>query len=258
MNKLIIGSTALKHWFPTEVREPKDFDLISSEPKMEQAEQHYWIDEFQGLLQANKDSQYIDPDLLLTLKSSHFGWDIHWQKTANDILFLKRKGFRMNKDLYKSLVKGWIKVHGEKWAKLQDKDADKFFADAVKRKYVHDDIHDAVAVYDKPLYTLIKEREDSVKCLKDKFNQLNFNDQVLLVKEEVWVTALERYLIPSNFTFGDKLAYNKSLKKLTTTMSSGWFKEFIIDNFDHLYYCKDRSYIERFKQAERQNKLKLA
>ena len=41
MNKLIIGSTALKHWFPTEVREPKEFDLISPEPKMKQAEQQY-------------------------------------------------------------------------------------------------------------------------------------------------------------------------------------------------------------------------
>jgi hypothetical protein len=224
---------------------------------MEKHEQNYWIDEFKELIASNRDPLYIDPENLLTLKSSHFGWDIHWQKTANDILFLKRKGFKMNHELYKHLVKGWMRVHGKKWASLKNKNADEFFADAVTRKYVHDDIHEAVAVYSEPLYTRIQENKESVKCLKEKFDLLTHEDKILLVKEEVWVTALERYIIPSKFTHGNKLAYSKSLKKLTTTMSSGWFKEFIIDNFDTLYFCNDQSYIERFKTAERNNKLRF-
>ena len=78
-----------------------------------------------------------------------------------------------------------------------------------------------------------------------------------MVKEEIWVTALERYLIPNDFKFSKKLAYSRSLKKLTTTMSSGWFKFFIIDNFELLVDNEDLSYIARFNDAVTKNKVRL-
>lgn len=251
----------MKFWFP-EAREPKDIDFINPNSQlMSREENNLWIPEFEEILKINKNPKYIDPDLLLNLKSSHFGYDIHWQKTAADILFLKSKGCRLDRELYKSLAEGWKRVHGEKWAKLKDKKAGEFFADNVIRKYVHDDIHEAVAVYDEPLYYRMLERRDSVKCLESKFNEISFEDQILLTKEEVWVTALERYLIPSDFTDSPKLAYAKSLKKLITTMSGGgakgWFKLFMIDNFDKLYKNDDESYIERFKNAEKQGKVRF-
>jgi len=88
----------------------------------------------------------------------------------------------------------------------------------------------------------------SVECSEEKFNSLTLEDRLLLVQEEVWVTALEKYLIPSNFTHGDNLAYAKSLKKLVTTMSSGWFSIFIIENYHKLYKNTDWSFITKFKQ----------
>lgn len=261
MNKLIIGSHAAKHYF-SDFRFPNDTDYINKDSsEVTKTVQNYWIPEFQFILDNNKDPKFIDADFLFTLKSSHFGWDIHWQKTAADILFLKSKGCRLHKELYKSLAEGWKRVHGEKWAKLKDKKAGEFFADNVIRKYVHDDIHEAIAVYDEPLYYRMLERRDSVKCLESKFNEIPFEDQILLVKEEVWVTALERYLIPSDFTDSPKSAYGKSLKKLITTMSGGgakgWFKLFMIDNYDKLYKNEDESYIERFKNAEKQSKVRF-
>jgi len=256
MSDLIIGSTAIKYWFP-EFRAPKDTDYISKHPSVTKDVQRYWIDEFQELIDRNGSAKYLAPNLLYNLKCSHFGWDIHWLKTANDILFLKSKGCKFDPELYKKLVNGWIKVHGKKWAALKDKDAGAFFNDAVNRKYVHDDIHKAVAVYDEPLYYRILENENSVKCLERKFKQLSIRDQLLLVQEEIWVTALERYLIPSDFTAGDKLSYSKSLKKLITTMSSGWFKMFIIENYHLLYSSNDKQYITKFKQAEKEGKLRL-
>lgn len=255
--KLTIGSHAAKHWFP-DYREPKDIDFISKEGKMSRLEQHYWIDTFQEILDRNGDNQYIDPDFLYTLKVSHAGWDIHWSKTMGDILFLKSKGCKLDKKLYKKLVKDWIGVHGRKWAKLEGNDSDTFFKDAVKRKYVHDDIHEAVAVYDEPLYfRILKDDSGSVGCCQKKFNKLSELDKELLVREEVWVTALERYLVPSNFTYGNKLAYFRSLKKLCTTMSSGWFKMWILDNYDRLFKPGDNSFVDRFKKAERENKIRL-
>jgi hypothetical protein len=121
-------------------------------------------------------------------------------------------------------VKFFITQHGKRWASLKGKDSTTFFEDAVPRKYVHDDIHTAIAIYDEPLYE--KLIVEGVTCGEDAFNLLSHEDKLNLVREEVWVTSLERYLIPSNFTCGDTAAYSKSLKKLATTMSSGYFKFF--------------------------------
>jgi hypothetical protein len=71
------------------------------------------------------------------------------------------------------------------------------------------------------------------------------------------VTALERYLIPNDFKYSATLAYQQALKKLATTMSSGWFKFFILSNIHTLRKCRDRSYIDKFKTAESQNLIKL-
>jgi hypothetical protein len=253
-DRLIFGSHALKHHFPDFKREPKDLDIITKDPLMTPDEQHYWIPEFQYFLDNNKDDTYLDADHLITLKLSHGGWDIHWEKTMGDILFLKSKGCKVDKKLYKRLVKDWIKVHGKKWASLKGKDSTTFFEDAVPRKYNHDSIHEAIAIYDRPLYERLIV--DGVTCGEDAFNLLSHEDKLNLVREEVWTTALERFLIPSNFTCGDTAAYSKSLKKLATTMSSGYFKFFILDNFDQLWQNKDKSYIKRFKEAEQQNKLR--
>jgi hypothetical protein len=252
-DKLIIGSHAMRHWFPDFPREPKDLDIISEVPQMSRDIQHYWIPEFEHFLKFNTNDKFLDPDFLLNLKLSHAGWDVHWEKTMHDILFLKSKGYKADRKLYKKLVKGWIKVHGKKWASLKGKDSKTFFEDTVVRKYVHDDIHNVVAIYDEPLYERLIVK--GVSCGEDAFNLLSEEDKLNLVKEEVWVTALERYLIPSNFTCGDALAYSKSLKKLATTMSSGYFKFFILDNYDKLCKDRDKSYIEKFKEAEKQNKL---
>ena len=252
--KLIIGSRAIQAWFPDFKRNPKDIDFISKTPLMSREVQHYWVDSFQYILDNNKSDIYVDPNFLLAIKTSHAGWDIHWEKTMADILFLKKQGCVVDKELYNRLVKDWIGVHGKKWASLKGKTSTTFFEDAVPRKYVHDDIHEAVAVYDKPLYeNLIVE---GVNCSEKGFDKLSFEDKILMTKEEIWVTALERYHIPSDFTCGHAAAYGKSLKKLATTMSSGWFKFFILDNFQHLTGCKDKEYIEKFKQAESQNKLR--
>lgn len=252
---LIIGSHALSHWYSDFKRVPIDLDIMDEAPVMSRNLQHYWFGDISNyILKINKDEKYIDPDLLYTLKLSHLGWDIHWQKNVYDALFLKSKGCVADEDLYKKLVKFFITIHGKKWASLKGKDSTTFFEDAVTRKYVHDDIHNVVAVYDKPLYENLIV--DGVNCSKIGFDKLSLDDKVLLTKEEIWVTALERYHIPSDFKCGHAKAYGESLKKLATTMSSGWFKFFILDNFNLLTGCKDKTYIEKFKQAEKENKLR--
>jgi hypothetical protein len=245
--QLIFGSTAMKHWFP-EFREPSDLDLIKKGGLSTKLEQHYWIDSFDYILENNIDLEYVDPHFLLAIKASHFGWDIHWSKTMNDILFLKERGYSVDPALYKMLVKDWTVVHGKKWGSLEKADSTTFFEDAVPRKYVHDSIHEAVAVGSEPLYfKILKDDSGVVGCSKEKFDSLTEKEKENLVREEVWVTALERYLVPADFKCSTSLSYFKSLKKLATTMSSGWFKQWIISNFDLLYVNNNVDWVNQFK-----------
>jgi len=244
----------MRHWFPDFPREPKDIDYISKDDIMSREEEHHWISEFQYFLDNNEDDTYLDAKHLITLKESHAGWNINWEKTMHDITFLQRKGLKADRTVYSKLVKGWIKIHGVRWVSMKNKDSTTFFEDAVDRKYVHDDIHEAISVYDKPLFeSLVVE---GVTCSEDGFNKLSYEDKILLVKEEVWVTALERWLIPEDFKMHHQVAYSRALKKLATTMSSGYFKFFILDNWNDLRYDSSKEYIEKFKQAEKNNKIR--
>ncbi len=250
MKELIFGSVAAKYWFP-DFREPKDLDYMSQQGRKERSEQHYWWPTFQEISEKNKDSKYADPEFLLTIKMAHSRWDIHWEKTAADILFFLNKGAKPDEEIYKKLIKDFQETHGKRWVSFKGKDSETFFQDAVERKYNHDDIHAAIAYYDKPLYEkILKEPESkSVACSKIKFDKLSEGDKVLLVKEEVFVTALERYLIPNNFKYSQNLAYHKSLKKLLTSMAeSGWFCRWMIFNYNLLAKNNDWTFISKFKQ----------
>lgn len=253
-NNLIFGSTAAKYWF-SDFREPKDLDVLTQEKFMTKDRQFYWFGaSSQWILDNNKDSKYVDPEFLLTIKAGHAKWDIFWNKTMSDIVFFKRKGLKINDELYKLLMVDFTALHGKKWASLKGEDSKTFFEDAVKRLYVHDSIHEAISYYEKPLYENILVGDGTVNCSKEKFDNLSFEDKIKLVKEEIFVTALERFLIPNDFKYSSQRAYWQSLKKFITTMSSGWLSKFLIDNYDTLAINKD-NYVETFNKNK--NKLIL-
>ena len=249
-NQLIFGSKAIKHWFPNYKFEPKDLDLITKDESKEKGVEKYWNPAFDYILAHNKDPEYVDPDFLLTIKASHSNWDVKWDKTMSHILFLKKNGCVIVKELYDLLKKDWKQIHGRENAPLRNKSSKEFFDDAVPRKYDHDNIHRAVAYYDEPLFFRILKTENSVDCSKEKFDNLSHDDKIRLAKEEIFVTALERFLIPKEFDFNKRRAYTWSLKKFVTTMSTGWMSFFLIDNFEELLYDEkvDGNYVEKFKQ----------
>jgi hypothetical protein len=42
---------------------------------------------------------------------------------------------------------------------------------------------------------------------------------------------MERFLIRNNWNYSYKGAYYQAVKKVCTTLTSGWFRDFAIDNF---------------------------
>lgn len=262
MNYVIIGSTAAKFWI-AEYREPKDLDILVhpdlkeyeytiDNPDNKRVETAWYGDSSHWILN-NTDGLYPSLEILYTIKAAQLKFDVFWDKTSNDVIDFQKRRIKIVDELFKLLVKDFTEFHGKRWAKLKGKDSTTFFEDAVRRKYVHDTIHEAIAYYDRPLYEKILTG-NGVECDVNKIYDLQEEDQIRLAKEEIFVTALERFLIPKDFKFSFNRAYWLSLKKFVTTMSSGKMSRFLIDNFSKLAYNTD-DYVTKFKQN--QHKLKL-
>ena len=157
---LIIGSTAMYHWFP-DGRKPNDIDIltkanIKSSSLKDCFIDTQWNEVSQLILDTNKDPVFLDPDLLYTLKLSHAQYDIKWKKTMSDIVFLEYHDCEVDKEIYDELVKVWKKIHCSKNVNL-NQPVTEFFKDAVIRKYDHELLHELVKFNDKPMHEYIRK-----------------------------------------------------------------------------------------------------
>jgi hypothetical protein len=230
--KLIIGSTAMRHWFP-DFREPKDLDLLTphdvkvSKPGVIETQ---WHREAEFLIKSSKDSVFADPDLLFSIKVSHAHWNIHWDKTMYDIEFLKRKNAVLDMEIYNRLIPVWEEIHGKKKVNMRQQ-VDAFFNDAVKREYDHEMLHELVAFYDKPLHERLRRDHSTAWCDKDLFDALSDDDKARCALEEILATAIERGRLNDYSNKIEKMvAVNKAHFQLCTSMTKGWFARFLILN----------------------------
>ena len=240
---LIFGSTALKHWFPDLNRDPKDLDYISKGKSTKEVECH-WNPAFQYILDNNKDSKYVDADFLYTIKVSHACYDIRWDKTIHDINFMKKKGCRLDFNLYKQLLKDWEVIHYKKKIRLEGS-PEEFFTSKVTRKLDHDQLHHMIKFYDRPMHEKIRNDINNVKCDKNLWDALSYEDKLKCALEESYVFAIERY-----FNYPPKIALNKAIKHLITQSTKGYFNLFLIDNFFEMIYNDNSKFINIFKEIK--------
>ncbi len=227
-----MGSKALQ-FFGITRREPKDTDLwVDDESLLEEGtDGHVIPTEIMSIVPTVQG--YATPNAIYTIKCSHFGWDIHWEKTKADILFLKSKYRpRLIPDLYEALVVHWNKEHGDKSYLSLSQDKEDFFNDYVKYKYDHDYLHELVAYPNKPVYTKCLKDGNSVLTDKAKFDKMSFEDQVKMFREEIVVIACERWLVHKP-DIGWYKAYMLSLKKTITRLTKNWACDFIIQNLEY-------------------------
>ena len=94
---LIIGSTAIKNFFPDFPRNPKDLDyVVDNEDNKNSDNTEYLYNPI--ILKYQKDG-YLKPELILSLKISHLFHDINWFKHIFDVQFLISKGIQYNKEI---------------------------------------------------------------------------------------------------------------------------------------------------------------
>lgn len=239
--QLLIGSVAAYHWLSgkVEYRVPRDIDILTP-ASISSSSRHIcnietqWHDLAEEIIETSKDKVFCDLDLLYTLKVSHAYWDIHWQKTTFDIVTFNRFGVTINQDLHDGLVKMWSVIHGPKKVNLNKK-VDEFFTEHVKRAYDHEILHELVAFNQKPMHTLIRPDLQSVWVDKGMFFDLPFEKQIETALEEMMVVAIERGQLNIKSPNLVKVsALHKAHKLLVTSMTKGWFAQFLVENIENL------------------------
>jgi len=248
---VLIGSQAIKHWFPDFPREPKDLDYVIHEYKK--------LDEFSEINQPStgKRIEYLknkvisdlfpdtgehvlSPNLLYTLKISHLFWDINWEKHEWDATWLREKGCQLDHPLFHKLYKQWNEVHGNnKRSDLKMSSAD-FFNNALTCEYDHDWLHTLL----KPIPTFNKVLKDGQEVEVDvnKFQFLTEVEKEALVREEIYVMAFERWPI-----IGFRHAYGRMIKKFILSHAPIWEAIWILENYKRL--CRPEfDFIKHFNQ----------
>lgn len=247
----LIGSTAAKVWFP-EFRDGSDVDWHdASEPSD-------WKKQAREILYPGYQDNFVDerlrqwfwgpiatPDELYTMKVSHAYWEIgdSWNKHMADVVWLKRHGCEFIQELHDILVPIWTDIHGKKITNL-NQDSSEFFADGVKRKFVHDSIHESIAYGDRPLYESILKLGSDVAVDSDRFFAMDYETQAKLVREEIYTTALERILIPNNYKGSPGAAYAWAVRRVITSLFKGKWATFVVLNYEDLSR-PDCNYMQR-------------
>lgn len=228
----VIGSNAMRVFFPNFDREPFDLDLlVHSKEELDNCSvtqfnskrvEYHVIPVLYDYVEENG----MSPDILLTLKSSHIFWDIKWEKHMFDINFMFEHGCKLIKPLFYRLYEYWQTVHGKNKRsdlKMSTKD---FFDNALKT-YDHDHLHTII----NPIPTYTKVLIGEVEVSEEKFDMLTHEEKIELVREEIYVMAYER-LNGRDY----RVAYAWMLKKFIREHAPIWETFFIFENYRELHY----------------------
>lgn len=275
---MLIGSRAIAHWNSDfKVKPGADWDIVGvpeSEdfyrsrfqiPDSNHIEWHdpHSLNNNQMRYYHNTDSSYThvcDVKGLAIIYRSHLHRDCNWDGhickyhrfivpmlSGSDLVSLKDDPLLLER------IKLTKAAYPQGNPKLNKSNME-FFDDPVNKVYDHDFLHELYAYEDRPMFEKLKRPEqfDLAWCAKDLWDELTLEQQLQCVAEETYVIATERFMVPNNWDFATKRAYYHSLKKVCTTLTSGWFRDFAIDNFPQVYSLYEGSKFYRV-QAHLEN-----
>ena len=234
---ILVGSKAIKHWFPDFKRQPADTDWIVFEHKAMEIVNGTKTEYLYNPVFKDYKEAILDPDSLYTLKVSHLFWNINWEKHIFDAQFLQDKGCELNISLFWELYNFWSEYHPKIRRSNLDMTSSEFFNNALPKEWSHDWLHTLINPI--PIYTKILKEGAEVDVCETKFNKLSFEDKLELVREEVYVMAWERF---KNMDY--RVAYNRMLKKFIISHAPVWEALFIIQNHKILHKPQ-YNYIEK-------------
>lgn len=196
------------------------------------------------------------PDVLYYIKRAHANYPVNVEKTLNDLYILSKYTENYALKDGSSLAKFYRVLRTESFERYSARQAvinlnksnDDFFSDNTKRKYNHDSLHRAVAYYPNfPMYLRCKRDWSTARVERDLWDALPYEMKLQMAREELYIVALERFLIP-NPTLDDVEAYRRAFTKLAGTMTKGFFQDFLLDNIRPLRHA-DVDYLAKFHEG---------
>ncbi len=265
---MLIGSRAIAYWrADPRLRPESDWDFIGDSQMEDDFRREFQIPDNNKIefhhpnLLNNREMEYyhnsryqnvITPRGLAILYRSHlhrdYKWDSHICKYHKFILPMltahEKSNLWNNPELIIriKLTKETYKAGNPNLLQSNDE----FFNDAVGKVYEHDYLHELYAYEHRPMFERLKKPEGVglAWCEKDLWDKLEDYQKLQCVAEEAYVIATERYLVPNNWEFIYKKAYYWALRKICTTLTSGWFRDYAIDNFPEVYHLYDPNRID--------------
>lgn len=220
---ILIGSSAIKHWFPEFPREPKDKDFAVNSNNHKSSRETEYL--FNPVLAKHINSDILSPSEIATLKASHLFWNINWDKHMFDLQWLLKKGCKIDYKLFWELYEYWGIYHGANKRSDLKMTKDEFFTNAVNYDVAeHDELHKILNPT--PIYTMCLMDGKEVELDEQKFNDLTYEQKLDFVREEIMVMAYERHRGMEYY-----LAYSRMLKKFIISHAPLFSLTFILENY---------------------------
>jgi hypothetical protein len=268
-NYLVIGS------LPLNIRYSKDIDVICYKKDINvefkllddyiatfehngKTVECLLADEQESLQIFLRDFSNTSYELLYIIKAGHITFPHReWYKHIGDYHLLRKLV-----DYTNPTIKEYIKLHKQstqqrlniKTPKLKGVTKDEFFDDAVVKYYEHDFIHACMAHKEHPMYTYMQHDHNIVECDKKLWDGFTEEEKIQCVLEECYVIALERRIIPAikegKIPPNSTESFRWALMRVCTTLCSGWFRTFAINNFYTIFNSYNGNYIKHFYEKE--------
>jgi hypothetical protein len=293
---ILIGSRALLFRAPEILsRKPEDFDFIGREDEILKWLEHNSISNFvrednrivvpdqqiefdilqpyssnlilEDLVIKDESTIYSEEfgiipnlDLLFCLKASHryLKDSPHFWKTVIDYHRMKSIGAKIRPEYM-----GFFKLREKETYARQahpklNVNKKEFFDESfgVRYQHDHDDVHQSIALGEKPAYTYYLKDGAEINCDKDKFFALDEKVRLAGVIEEACVLSIERSLVPHPGVMTPKQAWTFALSKVCSSITSGWFREYAYENIFEVMKRYPENYWERFQQAVKEGKVR--
>lgn len=263
---LLIGSRAEAYWyFGITTKQDADWDVIASVEEVERftgskpnprLPSWKWEDvEFHNQDFLNNATIHIEYD---SGKKINVKWNLHVSVCSSRGLAVLKRSHLHRSLKFESAIRRYQhldKDFSEKDLAILDQRAimtrkhfgdrtpnmeltvEEFFDDNIEKPIDHDLIHKKTCYYDEPLYISLQRDYNIVRIEQDLWNALSHEDKVKAVREEAYVIAIERYILPwhdRGRQYPHTMAFNHALRMICTTLCGGFFREFAIDNWQEI------------------------
>jgi hypothetical protein len=203
--------------------------------------------------------------ILLAIKDSHKFKKFetprgcaNWYKHACDWHAMTQTGVQIKPE-YKDFISLREKeTYTHKLPKL-NMSKENFFdsnTNGVVQTFVHDDIHIAVALNDRPAYEYYLRENSEVLTDKKKFFSVSEDIRMAGVIEEAMVLAIERSLVSWPGVWTPDYAFQFALAKTASTITGGYFREYALRHLFDAIRAYPKDYWEKFQQAVKDGKVR--